>query len=901
MVANASSAEVRYGPEGGSRSRRPPFRWLRRLVPHWTWKRWLLVTVVTLVLIQVLVPLVTLNGARSRILQALQAGLGRQVEAGDVHLHLLPWPSLELDQVQLADDAAFGSEDMVFADEATATVRFWPLVRGRLVIARVHLEGASINLVRNGAGAWNIAALLQRVSRPHPGTAGSPILPAQSFPYLEWSDSRINIKLDQTKTRFYLDQVQGSLAHDSEGWRFQASFEPERTDLNLSDTGNVTVDGRWPDGGGPFRQRPFEMELRLRNSYLAGSSALLAGHDAGVHGVLDADMHVEGPGLAPGSEPAGFHLTGNFEAHSVRRWDLLPPPATVSGSFSGLYYPAQDRLEIIGLGDPGWQHVQLQGEVANVFTSPDLRLHLQLRAFDAAHLLPLFTAVKANLPADLSAQGVVSGNAQLALTGLRTHPSASGNLQITLRDFTLGSGQESLRLPEATLAWSSRASHPQLQLLPAAARLQPAGTAPPAALQVAASADREGFGFSIRSPAFTSSDAAAITRLLGLASPWPQGLTGVALLQLRLAGPWAGSAPVGWQGTARIAGARFLPLAERGLRLQSVEVDYADPKPVRVAFTAGLEDASLPARPASRQPTRRLARPGRARGADSGTTASSVRGTIWLPSAGSGGAGPGVNAPVQFELQAAHVRDGQIWNLLRPRQTSLWQRVLRPLTFAHAAQPAWLDGIAARGSVHVTDLDWHGFHTTVQMQLHNGAQGWTASALQLRLAGGRFEGSGSLAAGNYHLDGSVPGKDRLELMQLLATTPYQGLLSGALAGDVHLDRPLGSTSLGAVAASGHFEIRDGTLATAQGRQPFRRFAGDYRLSQGIVTLTHVVWDARGGDWAGEGTAALLPGGRGFRLTLNHATSSTRKAAHLVWSGPVVIDRPGLQSTKKRSR
>lgn len=105
-----------------------------------------------LVLLWVLVPLITLPQARVSILRALQTSLGRKVRADAVHLRLLPLPGVELDGVRLADDRAFGLEDMVVADDAVATVQLSALLRGRLVFSRVHLDQASINLVRNSAG-----------------------------------------------------------------------------------------------------------------------------------------------------------------------------------------------------------------------------------------------------------------------------------------------------------------------------------------------------------------------------------------------------------------------------------------------------------------------------------------------------------------------------------------------------------------------------------------------------------------------------------------------------------------------------------------------------------------------------------------------------------------------------
>ncbi|MGH3184395.1 MAG: AsmA family protein, partial [Streptosporangiaceae bacterium] len=311
-----------------------------------------------LVAIPVVVPWITLPRLRTRTLLALQTGLGRGVSADAVHLQIFPRPGIELEGVRLEEDPAFGLEEMVVAQDATATLRWLPLLRGRLVFAGIHLDQASINLVRTREGRWNISALLDRDQSPtrSSGVAGAagqhPVRP--QFPYLEWSDARVNFKLEQTKTRFYLDQVEGSLVRESADWRLRARFQPERTDLNLSNTGELDVDGRWAAAVGGFRQAPFDLTVDLQNSYLAGSSALLAGRDAGVHGIVSARLHLHGTAQR-------FQVEGTAQAQALRRWDLLPPPATVACQFAGAYYPGEDRFELTGAGDPGWRHLRLSG------------------------------------------------------------------------------------------------------------------------------------------------------------------------------------------------------------------------------------------------------------------------------------------------------------------------------------------------------------------------------------------------------------------------------------------------------------------------------------------------------------------------------------------------------------
>ena len=772
-------------------------------------------------LLWVLVPLITLPEARASILRALQTSLGRDVRADAVHLRLFPLPGVELDGVRLADDPAFGLEDMVEADDAVATISLSSLWRGRLVFTRVHLDQASINLVRNSAGRWNIAALLDRVDRPPPGAARSarPAAATPRFPYVDWSDARINFKLGETKTRFYLDQVEGSLAREDSDWRLQASFQPQRTDLNLSDTGQVTIDGRWqmPAAGG-FRQARFDLAVRLQNSYLAGSSALLVGHDAGVHGIVSARLQVQGTGEK-------FHIQGTVRAQSLRRWDLLPPPATIRGSLAGTYIPSQDRFELEGLGDRGFAHVQLQGAVSNLFTHPSADLSLRLQHLAAAALLPVAMALKARLPAGLRAEGEANGTAHLEWQA----GAVQGRGRVEISHLRLSDAQSQLQWPAAALVWDGR----QLRLLPSPAQVGPlAGGA--TAVRLSAAADRDGFQFLLDSNACTPATAAALARLLGVASPWPPRLSGTARLQVGLAAPWSGFRHVGWSGSARLGRARFALNPAQGLSLEQVNVALANGQPWRAAFTLGL----------------------------GGAAAQPVAGSVqWRPGAAS---------PVDFVLRARRLQSGAVWPLLQPPRRDLVQRV-----FGTSAAPDWLSQLRAQGSVAVADLDWHGIHTALAMRLQAGGGEWAAPSLRLGLAQGSFEGKGRLHEGNYDITGAVAPAHALRLQALLQPTPYRGWLSGWLSGSLLLKRPVAGANLRQLDASGDFLLRGGALATRAGPARFDRFAGHYRLQRGSAVLSQVVWIADGVRWTGAGTAQFDAAGR-VQYTLDLQARARRR-------------------------
>ncbi|MGH9479308.1 MAG: AsmA family protein, partial [Terriglobales bacterium] len=710
-------------------------------------RRSLVIGVAAVVLMALLVPMIGLP-ARSGILRSLERGLGRTVSAQSVHLRLLPLPGIELDQVQLAENPGFGLEDMVTADDAVATLRWLPLLRGRLVFARVHLDGANINLVRNADGRWNLAALLARESQP--GAAGGGRSPAARFPYIEWSDSRVNFKLDDTKTRFYLAEVSGSLAreptHNGGGdWRLQMRFAPQRSDLDLSGTGTVRLDGRWAVEPGGFRALPFQMTLRLDDSYLAASSALVMGHDAGLHGVLAAAVEVEGTSQR-------FTVRGEAHVEGLRRWDLNPPPAAINCNFTGVYVPARDEFDLTGLGDAGFQHARLQGVISGVLSHPQVQMQLELNALPAADLVPLAIALKSGVPPGLTAAGTVTGGARLNWS--QSAAGAGGLLaaldgrgQAAFSGLQLANGPARLRFPTAAVRWGGQ----QLQLTTARGTLTAAGARAP--VELSAALDRQGFRVAVSSPRLAATGAATLLRLAGLASPWPGALRGEAAVRWTLASPWNRFRQAAWTGAATLAQAVFAPQSQSAVPLQQVSMTWLSPQALDVHFTTRLVAAPVAsASGAGSTPAAAAVAPG--------TPAELIAGLIQLR--------PG--ALPTFTLRARQLQAAALWRTLEPPTQGLAAGLLARV-FGDPA-PAWVQQLAASGSIVAADVDWHGFHAAMNLGLEAAPGDWRLTRLQLALAGGAFQGTGALTAAGYQIRGAVPATQPLALARLLRGTAF---------------------------------------------------------------------------------------------------------------------------------
>src|SRR3954464_13592726 len=127
--------------------------------------RWMLVVVVLILLAIIVPPFISLNRLKGRVGATIGNSLGRRVSVGRIRLRPLTQPAFDLSDGPIHDDPAFSSEPMLHADSVTATLRLSSLWRRRLEIAPPPFKEPSVNLMRNEAGKWNVAALVERAQQ----------------------------------------------------------------------------------------------------------------------------------------------------------------------------------------------------------------------------------------------------------------------------------------------------------------------------------------------------------------------------------------------------------------------------------------------------------------------------------------------------------------------------------------------------------------------------------------------------------------------------------------------------------------------------------------------------------------------------------------------------------------
>src|SRR5271157_882129 len=117
--------------------------------------------VVVLLAILIVPPFLSVSRYKSRITQLISTSLGRPVRLSSVEVRLLPTPGFVLSDLTVEEDPAYGAEPVLHANTVTASIRLLSLWRGRLELDSIHVDEASLNLVRSAPGRWNLDPLFR--------------------------------------------------------------------------------------------------------------------------------------------------------------------------------------------------------------------------------------------------------------------------------------------------------------------------------------------------------------------------------------------------------------------------------------------------------------------------------------------------------------------------------------------------------------------------------------------------------------------------------------------------------------------------------------------------------------------------------------------------------------------
>jgi hypothetical protein len=362
----------------------------------------------------VLPPLININRYQRRVAAVMAQSFGRPVHMSSVELRLLPLPGFVLHNLSVSEDPEFGAEPILSAGTVVASVRLESLWRGKLEISRVSVDGASLNLVRSARGRWNLESLMLGAQ---PALAGgnapqSPSAPGPSvlrtsahFPYLEATDSRVNLKNGVEKSPFSLVTADLSLWQDEPGkWRVRLRGQPVRTDMEMSlaDTGEVRVEASL-QGAAQLREMPLNLQMEWRDAQLGQLSRLLLGSDSGWRGDVTADIQVQGT-LETAQTKARLRATG------VRREEFAPEtPLDFDANCSFRYQHSQNALHELGCDTAiGGGRLHLKAELPGSAGEPEAMLEVQQVPLQAG--LDILRTIRSGFAPGISAQGTANGS-----------------------------------------------------------------------------------------------------------------------------------------------------------------------------------------------------------------------------------------------------------------------------------------------------------------------------------------------------------------------------------------------------------------------------------------------------------------------------------------------------------
>jgi len=272
-------------------------------------------------------PLFNVSRLQHRIAASISASLGRPVRMGKVSLHLLPMPGFTLENLVVSEDPAFGSEPIIRAGKVEVTLRPSSLWRRQVELSSIKFEvddngsAPNLNLVRNAQGKWNIEGLLMHAAQVGIApTAQRKPGPEPRFPYIEATGGRINVKIGEEKLPFALTEADFALwLPEPQQWQVRLEARPVRTDTNVSDTGELRLEGSLGRAAS-IADMPVDLHASWHNAPLGEVSKVVLGSDADWRGTLMAEATLLG-------RLGDADLKTSISVDDLRRADFVPEKA----------------------------------------------------------------------------------------------------------------------------------------------------------------------------------------------------------------------------------------------------------------------------------------------------------------------------------------------------------------------------------------------------------------------------------------------------------------------------------------------------------------------------------------------------------------------------------------------
>jgi hypothetical protein len=309
--------------------------------------------------------------------------------------------------------------------------------------------------------------LVKGMNSTAPTTAPRPAFSRRpaAFPYLEATNSRVNLKRGFEKSPYSLLSTQLSFWQESPGiWRLRLRGQPARTDMEISaaDTGELRAEATLQTlPGHELRQMPIKLQAEWREAQLGQLTRLLLGSDEGWRGDLTADLDVQGTADAA-------QTRARLRATGVRRAEFAPAvPLDFDINCSLLYQHSEKALHNVGCDTAiGDGKLHLKADLPANSGHPQAELAVDALPLQAG--LDMLRSLRSGFAPGVTAEGKVSGMLSLAppppAVPAHSHPrkpassqaeptgtALQGSLTVTGGVLRGGSLAQSLTLPKIVL------------------------------------------------------------------------------------------------------------------------------------------------------------------------------------------------------------------------------------------------------------------------------------------------------------------------------------------------------------------------------------------------------------------------------------------------------------------
>jgi uncharacterized protein involved in outer membrane biogenesis len=827
---------------------------------------------------------------KARIANSISQAVARPTEVGSVNLRFLPRPGFDLENVVIYEDPAFGAEPMLRAPEVTAVVRLTSLLRGRLDISRLELTEPSLNLVRREDGRWNWEALLERTVRtPLAPTAKSKREARPGFPYIEASSGRINFKAGAEKKPYALLNADFAVWQESENaWGVRLKAEPLRTDMSLSDTGLLRMNGTWQRAGS-LRETPLQFTMAWERAQLGQMSKLVLGSDRGWRGEVEMDAALNGT-------PQAMQVSADAAVRNFHRYDIPTAGLGLAAHCEGKYSSAEGMMrEIFCTAPVADGMVTLRGDAA-MPGLPQLNLVLNLENIQANAVAQLARRSKKDLPSDLSAAGRVEGNFTLTKSE-PSHDEADlqGHGEIT--NLRLDSVNNKVELDPGNIpfvirargsardAWQGRGQRDRSER--GAVRREsvlefgpfPLALGRPVLAQGRGWAGRSGYGMVVHGDGEVARTL-RVASVLGLQAV-NADVEGAAQMDLEIGGTWGGNELQGPAGFAlpKVTGTAQLHNVRATVRGLSAPADISSAQLKLLPDEVRVEKLKM-------------------RAAEAEWT-----GSVTLPR----GCGTPGACMARFDLETSEVGLSNLHQWLGPKASERrWYQVLGP---ARTGPASFLENLRASGRVSAGRVRIHNV-VAERVSAEVDVEGGKLEILDLRadMLGGTHHGewvgdfTGDVPV--YSGTGTLTGIS-LEQMADAMRDPW---ITGTAAGSYQLKASGAETADFWQSAKGgvRFDVRDGvlphiSLTSDAGGLQISRWQGRARVDDGQIEIEKSELVSDGGDYEISGTASF---GRAVDFKLIAGTETKAAGAgSLVYSitGTVAEPRVAVSAVAEQAR